>query len=465
MKKICGVFALSAVCLLFVGQALAQDINTASPDSEVKQFDMPNAVNRALENNRRLRAFQYRADGADKNVSVARTLLFPKVQANAGWTKIKNPNNPTEYNSDYIDQTSKTYSLQAQQNLFDGLIRFSNLAQAKAKKARAEEELRKTELETINSVQTEFFKLVQLRADAETYQASVNRLEKQREAAEAFRRLAMAPRLSVLQADTALAQAKQRLSRAISDAGIRVVKLRSLLGYSEQVEVSFQGALNDYLYDTQLDLNDCIKLAQKQLPELVMAKKDIDIANEDLNMILGRFFPKVDAVASYNKQNIDYSSTLRGVEDIDRKYYTYGLNLSWEIFSSGETVLDSQAKKKLLKAAEEDYENIKLNVYSYVQENHSNLREAKNQIEIARIRTREAQEAYDQASMRFRSGIGTSIDLLDAQEKMTTAESSLNQAHADYLISLSNLYRSMGEKQIKLGQIATSAHSTPAEAN
>lgn len=460
MKKLCHTFALATGLLLFSGQALAQQ-DTTTPSAEhadAKVFDLPSALNRALENNRRLRAFQFRAEGSGSSVSAARSLLFPKISAGGGWTKIKNPNNGSEYDPDYIDQKTKSYNLQAQQNLFDGLIRFSNLAQAKAKKARADEEARKTELETINSVQTEFFKLIQVRADAETYQAAINRLKMQKEAAEAFFRLEMAPRLTVLQAETSLAQMEQKLSRAKSDADIHTAKLLSLLGYAEQTDISFQGNLKDYIYNIQLDFAECVKKAQQSLPELVMAKKDIDIANEDLNMTLGRFLPKVDAVASYNKQDTDYQQSR--VKDLDRKYYTVGLNFSWEVFSSGETVFDAQAKKKFLRAAEEEYENTKLNVYAYVQENYRNVAEAKNQISIARIRTREAQETYDQASMRFRSGVGTSIDLLDAQEKVTSAEAALNQAQADYLISLSNLYRSMGEKQLQLGQIASVAGSS-----
>lgn len=448
------ILAAAILSITLCSPVLAQDNATTAATPSETTYDLRQATARALENNHRLRSFQYRAEGAGASVAVARSLLFPRVQASGGWSKIKNPDNTTENDIDYIDQTTKTYSLQAQQNLFDGLIRFSNLAQAKAKKSRAEEELRKSELDTINSVQMEFFKLIQVRADIKTYEASVKRLQMQKEAAEAFFRLDMAPRLTLLQAETALAQTEQKLSRAKSEADIHTTKLLSLLGYADNRGISFQGNLQEFSYDAQLQLADCVNKAQEKLPELLVAKKDIEIAKEDLNMTIGKFFPKVDAAASYVKQDIAYNRT--GLDDRNRKYYTVGLNFSWEVFSSGETVYDTKAKNKILQAAEEEFENTRLNVYAYVQENYRNLMEAKTQIKIALIRTREAQEAYDQASMRFRSGIGTSIDLLDAQEKATTAEAALNQARADYLISLSNLYRAMGEKNENLGHLVAS---------
>lgn len=454
MKTPFRIISAAILSITICSPALAQDNATAEITSNNMVYDLRHAVTRALEKNRQLRAFQYRAEGAGASVAVARSLLFPRVQASGGWSKIKNPENTTENDIDYVDQTTKTYSLQAQQNLFDGMIRFSNLAQAKAKRSRAEEELRKSELDTINSVQKEFFKLIQVRADINTYEASVKRLQLQREAAEAFFKLEMAPRLTLLQAETALAQTEQKLSRAKSDADIHTTKLLSLLGYAETGGISFQGNLQEFSYDAQLQLTDCVSKAQEKLPELLVAKKDIEIAKEDLNMTIGKFFPKVDASASYVKQDIAYNRA--GVDDRNRKYYTMGLNFSWEVFSSGETVYDTKAKNKILQAAEEEFENTRLNVYAYVQENYRNLMEAKTQIKIALIRTREAQEAYDQASMRFRSGIGTSIDLLDAQEKATTAEAALNQARADYLISLSNLYRAMGEKNERLGHLVAS---------
>jgi outer membrane protein TolC len=98
-----------------------------------------------------------------------------------------------------------------------------------------------------------------------------------------------------------------------------------------------------------------------------------------------------------------------------------------------------------------------LMVISYVRESYMNVVESKKQIQIAMYRRREANEAYEQASTRFRSGVGTSIDILDAHERVTVAESAFSQAQSEFLTSLASLYRAMGEKDRNIALLGGNA--------
>jgi len=410
------------------------------------------ALDLALKENPRMLASQSRELGAGYNVDSARGALLPHAQITAGLNKITNPNNHNETDNDYVNQIGKVYSLQISQNIFDGLVRFSTLSRAKLLSTRATQEKRKTELDTIEAVQREFFKLIRTRSDIKTFRSSVARLKSQKEAADAFYRLEMAPRLTVLQVDTALAQMEQRLSKAVSDEQVQLVKLNALLGQHGPELLDFTGDLMAYPYELKLDFDECLNKAQTGLPEVVIAKTDAQIAPEELTLTRGKMLPRVDASAAYIKQNTDYKKA--SAVDLDRKYYTMGLNLSWEFFSSGEQYYEQKARQKLLQAAQEELANIMLSVRSIVRESYLTTQEAKNQIRIAQLRTTEAGEAYEQASMRFRSGIGTSFEVLDAHEKVTAAEAAYNQAQADYLTAVASLFRGMGEKEMNLSMLA-----------
>jgi outer membrane protein TolC len=418
-------------------------------------LNLRQALATALKANRHMLAMKGRAESANINVSMARAALYPHAQLSAGITKIKNPNNSQETSTDYIDQKTKTYTLSLQQNLFDGLVRLNSISRAKLLKVRAEEDQRKSELDTIEAVQREYFKLIRTRADIKAFKASLDRLQNQREAAEAFFRVEMAPRLTVLQVETSLAQVQQRYSRAKSDEQIQLVKLSTLLGKSQHEQVDFSGDLQGFDYTFNLKLEDCVQQSRKKLPEAVIAEKDMQIAQEELTITQGKMLPRVDLSGSYIKSNTDYKSNTTA--DADRKYYTAGINVTWDAFSGGETLYEVKSREKLLHAAVEELAGVRLNVYAYVRESFLNVAEAQNQMRIALARKREAQEAHDQADMRFRSGIGTSMDLLDAQEKMTSAESAFNQAQAEFLTSQASLYRSMGEKDENLARLAGDA--------
>lgn len=419
-------------------RAAAEPLPATGPTLTLRE-----ALALALKNNQRLRASHSRAQGAEENVKSARGTLLPHLQLGGGLSMIRNPNNTSETDSSYINQRTRQYNLQASQNVFDGLVRFSTYSRAKLLSNRAVQERRKAELDTLEAVQREYYKLIRVRADITTYKASLARLVNQRNAALAFFNLEMAPRLSVLQVETALAQAEQKLSRAVSDEQIQLVKLNVLLGGNETVRHDFLGALPSHSYDQLPDFEECLGRAKTSLPEVAVARMDADIAQEELNISQGKNFPRVDATVGYTQQNTDYSSGYTP-STLDRKYYTLGLNFTWDVFSGGEQYYEVAAKRKLLQAAQEDLANMILVVHSYVRESYLNVGEARTQIRIAMLRAKEAREAYEQASMRFRSGIGTSLDVLDAHEKVTAAEAAHNQAQADYLMAQASLNRAMG---------------------
>lgn len=412
------------------------------------------AVALALKNYPRLLAFQSRAASTEYGVKSAFGALLPRAQIGAGLTKINNSNNAAETDTDYINQSNKAYSIQVSQNIFNGLMHLSNYARAKSVNVRTNQELRKAELDTVEAVQREFFKLIRIRSDIRSLRSSVTRLLNQRDAAQAFYRLEMAPRLTVLQVETALGQAEQKLSKTLSDEQVQLVKLNNLLG-NQELPHDFRGNLLGFSYENALGLEECMSKAKANLPEVIIAKTNVEIAQEELSISEGKALPRIDASASYVNQKTDYGSST--VADANNKYYTFGLNLTWEFFSGGEQFYEKESRKKLLRAAQEELANIQLSVQALVHESFLNVSEAKKQIKIARLRVKEASETYDQASTRFRSGIGTSIDILDAHERITSAEAALNQAQADYLTALASLHRAIGESAPRLSTLESGA--------
>ena len=54
------------------------------------------------------------------------------------------------------------------------------------------------------------------------------------------------------------------------------------------------------------------------------------------------------------------------------------------------------------------------------------------------------------AVARYQAQVGTSTDVLDAQSRVSTAETNLTQALTDYQSALADIYVSMGNKNLKL---------------
>ncbi|MCL1890180.1 MAG: TolC family protein, partial [Desulfovibrionaceae bacterium] len=87
-----------------------------------------------------------------------------------------------------------------------------------------------------------------------------------------------------------------------------------------------------------------------------------------------------------------------------------------------------------------------------VQSRFLDLANARERISVARKGLEQAGEAYRVASARYKSQVGTAIDVLDAQARLTASEVSLTNAQADYLSSLAALYAAIGEENPGLRQ-------------
>ena len=80
-----------------------------------------------------------------------------------------------------------------------------------------------------------------------------------------------------------------------------------------------------------------------------------------------------------------------------------------------------------------DYESAKQNIYFEVKQAHINMTNAQESITVSKLSMEQAKEQYDQASGRYKVGLGDAIELKDA-------ETTYRNAQLDYYNSLLNYH-------------------------
>ena len=91
-----------------------------------------------------------------------------------------------------------------------------------------------------------------------------------------------------------------------------------------------------------------------------------------------------------------------------------------------------------------DYETSKQNIYFSVKEAYINLINAQDSIGVAKLSMDEAKEQYDQASGRYKVGLGDAIELKDAETTYRNSQLSYYSTLLEYHVSAANLERLMG---------------------
>ena len=91
-----------------------------------------------------------------------------------------------------------------------------------------------------------------------------------------------------------------------------------------------------------------------------------------------------------------------------------------------------------------DYENEKQTIYFQVKEAHINMTNAQESIVVAKLAMDQAKEQYDQASGRYKVGLGDAIELKDAETSYRNSQLEYYNNILNYHVSAANLEKLMG---------------------
>ena len=79
-----------------------------------------------------------------------------------------------------------------------------------------------------------------------------------------------------------------------------------------------------------------------------------------------------------------------------------------------------------------------------VRQAYLNMKSAEQTIESTRVAVESGQESFRIATLRYRAGVGTNLDVLDAETSLETARNNYVDALFNYNIAVANLENAMG---------------------
>ncbi|HJB65604.1 MAG TPA: TolC family protein [Candidatus Mailhella merdavium] len=405
---------------------------------------MKQAVERALKANPGVEAKVLMLEQARRNVGVAQSYFWPRVSLVGNASRLQNDTDSSAYSSDEYSSDVRSWGTRVSLSLFAGFAHLNNLQKSKISVEVEEARKQQAELELVCNVQLQFLQLLKCREDLQSAEGAVERLQTQLAAAEEFVRVGMAPYVNVLQNKTELSRARQQVIRVRNDIRNAEVQLNRYLGFSPDEAVQYVGRLEDFHGGREPSEEKAIESAVLHRPDLIVARKSVEVAYKDMHVAMGRFLPQVDITYDNMHSSRNYDS--RRYKDYDRDYWSLGLNFSWELFSGGETSFASMAERKRAQALQKEYEEAMSGARADVIRALLDIGAARELIDTARIGVEAARESYAMASKRYMTSTGTITELLDAQLRLTQAENDASQALAEYHSARARLYYNIGRE-------------------
>lgn len=418
VKKMRAVLAALAACgILSAGTALAAPVELTLEDS----------VNLALENNPQVKIAMLDEMKAEASLDEA--------EANRGFTLGYVHNAGRSKMEGFTAENSFSNGLTLSLPLYTG-GRLENAIDAaeialESAKLGVNDTRQQLRMDTTNS----YYSILQAQNQVTIYQQTVESLEEHLRNVKAQYHVGTVAKSDVLRSEVELADAQQGLIKAENARDLSVSNFNNVVGLPLDTDVRVTEELGYEKYD--LVLADCIAYALEHRADGKQAQLAIDAAEEYKSIAKSGYRPSITASASNGWSDSDFP----GTED---ESWQIGAKLSWNIFDMGATKAQvRQADADLLTAKELARQKLDA-IQLEVRMAYLDVHEAEKRIHTSQVSVDKAEEDLKIAHVRYRAGVGTNLDVMDAQVALTTAKMNYVQSLYDYNTSKAELDRAMG---------------------
>ena len=262
---------------------------------------------------------------------------------------------------------------------------------------------------------------------------AVQRANLNLKSAKGFFEVGTRPKSDVARAEVDVANARVDLIRARNaERSARVA-----LNIAMAIDVDTPTQVEDNLVFQSVTMDRAQLRADALLarPEYRQVKLKVQAAQATERQTFRNFFPDISGSGTYG-----------GSQQQLNENWTLGLTFSWSLFDGGNRIAKYQEAKANLEAAKARVKSQELDIIQNVELAQISVEEAQERIQAAQTLVASAQENFRLAQGRFDAGVGTILELTDAQLALTQAQSTEAQALADYRISLARLDRAVGRR-------------------
>jgi len=434
--------------LLFL--ALAVLILSSKAESEElfkpgETLSLERCLELALKNQPNIVAYWNSVKAAESRLGEAQSGFFPQASFSAGYNQTKqsvevvkpNPVPPFGTTTETVDKISERYSasLGVSQTIFDfGKTYFQTKAQSNNLES-AKMDLENITLQVAFNVKQAYYQLLVAMRDLEVSQETVKQFEQHLEQAKGFYEAGKKPKFDVTKAEVDLSNAKLNLIKMENALEVAKVNLKNAMGIPDSPDFSIEDNLEFERYE--INFEQAKSKAFESRPDLKSSLAKENAAKNSVKLAWTGYAPSLSGTAAYQWAGEDLP-----MDD----GWSVGLNLNFPIFNGFLTQHQVNESKANLNIARANQELLKQSVLLEVQQAYLNLKAAEQSIPAAELAVKSAEENLELANARYSAGVGSPIEVTDAQVAYANAQLNYIQALYDYKIAQASLIKAMGEK-------------------
>lgn len=403
--------------------------NDAPADVPNRPLTAEEAANIALNHQPNVAIARAEVVSASGKVKQVRSGLLPSVNTGASYTNTAITPTQKPIGSSVSAAIASGYQVTAnlRQLLFDFNHTRALVAEANSLLSSANANLTKVQSDLVLQVKQSFYNFAQNERLVTVNEANVRNAQNHLAAAQARVKSGLGLPADVVRAETAVSDAVFNLNVARNNASTSRVALAQLMGIDPRTPVVAADTSEPVIAADNLDM--LVDTAIKQRPEIVQSQANLQAASSGLKAARTSDSPNLIAQAGWLQRGSDFPPGNNSL--------TYGFAVTWTPFDSGLTKGKITEAQGNLQATQAQAEAARLQVVSDVSQAYLNLKTAEQRAVTADAEVANADESVRLTEGRYRSGLGTFLDVLDAQTALVTAntnrvnaQTAVNQARA-----------------------------------
>nr|WP_315029754.1 TolC family protein [uncultured Chryseobacterium sp.] len=411
---------------------------------QIRQMTAGEIAELAIQNHQQLKVSAQNIDIAKQNTNVVKLQKLPTITASTSQFYL---GDAVAIDKDFSNSTKvpmphygSSYAVQATQLIFKGGLVNKSIEMAGLREQLSELDLEKNKQDVKFLVISNYLDVYKIINQGEVFQNNRKLAEERLKNVQKFYQQGMVTRNEVIRGELAIKNLDQGILTLTNNRKILNYNLNIALGLSSDTEIIPTESLENK--DSGIGMDYYMDMAHGSNPALKSAKKNIDIADKNIEIIKTDNMPTVAGFGGYTLQRP--ITTRNPVLDMYSGGWQTGVSLSYNIdnlYRTKEKVKLGELQKT---QANDAVTLVQQNVDMGVNASYTKYQEAIQQADILNDSKRLAEENYKITEAKYLNQLAVQAEMIDAQNQKLQAELDYANAEINVLYQYYNLLKSTG---------------------
>jgi len=414
--------------------------------SNTPVFTLNHCIEGALKNNPQILVSGLTIEESRARISEVKAGYYPALSLSANSSQFTSGNGTSGTGT--TSKNNWSGGLSARYPVFQGFQTVSAVKSAEANFHANQAQHQTNQQALVVSVTEAYYRLLQAERFVQVAEQSLQRAQMHLDFSNALFNTGLASRSDILkakvaQSDAQLASIKARNAQLAARGQLNLQMGRAVqlpVNIVDDLETAGSFADSSFILD-EGQFEKHLQIAYQNRPELERIGQQIEAQQANIRFARSDYFPTVSVDGSYTYAG-ETISDLNASSSI-------GLSLSVPLFSGFSHPARVSQENLALRNLKQQQESLRQQIGVEVWNAYLQIKEAVERVANSRIFYENALENRNIAEGEYREGVGSMLDVIDAQTAFVTAEQTLIEALADYKIALAPLDRAVGVENIK----------------